>query len=148
MKIYFVCTGNTCRSPMAEALFQAKNMEHIEVRSAGIYAMNDGEISENAKQVIADHGIQYTHFSRAVSEDDLRWANLVLTMTSAHKQLLVSTYPFAADKTFTLKEYTRPYGSHDVSDPFGGNIQTYQKTFDELKVITDELELRLLKENQ
>lgn len=148
MKIYFVCTGNTCRSPMAEALFQAKDMEHMEVRSAGIFAMSGGEISENAKQVIAENGINYSHFSRAVSEDDLRWADLVLTMTSAHKHLLLSTYPFAADKTFTLKEYTRPYGSHDVSDPYGGNIQTYQKTFDELKVITDELELRLLEEKQ
>lgn len=133
---------------MAEALFVAKDLEHSEVRSAGIYAMTGGDISENAKQVIAENRIDYSHSSRLVSEDDLRWADLVLTMTSAHKHLLVSTYPFIADKTFTLKEYTRPFGSHDVSDPFGGNIQSYQKTFNELKELTDELELRLLEEKQ
>ncbi len=147
MNIYFVCTGNTCRSPMAEALFQSKDLEHMKVRSAGIYAMNGSDISENAKQVIVENGIEYTHFSRSLSEDDLRWADLVLTMTTAHKNLLLNTYPFAADKTFTFKEYIRPYGSHDVSDPFGGDVSQYRKTFMELKSLSHDLVQKLNNED-
>ncbi len=139
MNIYFVCTGNTCRSPMAEALLQAKIQEELQVRSAGIYAMTGGDISQNAKQVIRDAGIEYSHYSRQVSETDIRWANLVLTMTSAHKQLLMQAFPFAADKIFTLKEYVRPYGSLDVSDPFGGDVYTYRQTFQELSLLTNDL---------
>jgi len=146
MNIYFVCTGNTCRSPMAEAIFQSHNKEGMDVRSAGIYAMEDGDISENAKQVIREAGIDFTHYSRQVSEEDIRWADLVLTMTTAHKQLIMQAFPFAADKIFTLKEYVRPYGSHDVSDPFGGGAHMYRQTFLELTQLTNELHIKLSEE--
>lgn len=146
MNIYFICTGNTCRSPMAEALFQSHNKEGMHVRSAGIYAINGGDISENAKRVIRDAEIDYTHFSRQLSEEDVRWADLILTMTSAHKQLVMQAFPFAADKIFTLKEYVRPYGSHDVSDPYGGDIQMYRQTFQELTILTKDLFIKLNEE--
>ena len=146
MNIFFICTGNTCRSPMAEALFQSHNMEGMDVRSAGIYAMDGGDISENAKQVIREAHIEYTHFSRQVREEDVRWANLILTMTTAHKQMLMQAFPFAADKIFTLKEYVRPYGSHDVSDPFGGDLYSYRQTFQELSLLTNELHSKLKQE--
>lgn len=132
---------------MAEALFQAKNIKYVEVRSAGIYAMDGGEISENAKQVIREDGIEYEQYSRLLNEKDLRWADLVLTMTTAHKQILLNAYPFAADKTFTLKEYSKPYGPQDVSDPFGGDIQMYRQTFGELKSLINELAQKLKEEN-
>ena len=144
MNIYFICTGNTCRSPMAEALFQAKNLPNMDVRSAGIYAMDGGDISENAKQVISDKGIDFIHFSRQVNEEDLRWADLVLTMTTAHKQMLGQTFPYVIEKTFTLKEFTKPYGPQDVSDPFGGDVQTYRKTFLELDILIEELATKLM----
>lgn len=146
MNIYFVCTGNTCRSPMAEAIFHSHNKEGMDVRSAGIYAMEDGDISENAKHVIREAGIDFTHYSRQVNEEDIRWANLVLTMTTAHKQLIMQAYPFAADKIFTLKEFVRPYGSHDVSDPFGGDVNMYRQTFLELTQLTNELHIKLEQE--
>ncbi|MET0786233.1 MAG: low molecular weight protein arginine phosphatase [Paenisporosarcina sp.] len=146
MNIYFVCTGNTCRSPMAEALFQAQNIPNMNVRSAGIYAMDGGDISENAKHVISEKGIDFMHFSRQVNEEDLRWADLILTMTTAHKQMLGQAFPFVIEKTFTLKEYARSYGSQDVSDPFGGDVQTYQKTFSELETLIKELAIKLIEE--
>lgn len=146
MNIYFICTGNTCRSPMAEALFQSKNNDGLQVRSAGIYAMDDGDISTNAKQVIREAGIDFTHSSRQINEQDVRWADLILTMTSAHKQMVMQAFPFAADKIFTLKEYVRPYGSHDVSDPFGGDIQMYRQTFQELAMLNEELHTKLSEE--
>jgi len=146
MNIYFICTGNTCRSPMAEALFQFKNNPGMEARSAGIYAMDDGDISRNTKQVIQEAGIEFTHNSRQLNEQDVRWADLILTMTSAHKQMVMQAFPFAADKIFTLKEYVRPYGSHDVSDPFGGDLQMYRQTFQELATLNEELHSKLSEE--
>ncbi len=143
MNIYYICTGNTCRSPMAEAIFHSHNKDGMDVRSAGIYAMDGGDISENAKRVIRDADIDFTHFSRQVSEEDVRWANLILTMTTAHKQLVMQAFPFAADKIFTLKEYVRPYGSHDVSDPFGGDVHMYRQTFQELTILTKDLFTKL-----
>jgi protein-tyrosine-phosphatase len=143
MNIYYICTGNTCRSPMAEAIFHSHNKDGMNVRSAGIYAMDGGDISENAKRVIRDANIDYTHFSRQVSEEDVRWADLILTMTTAHKHLVMQAFPYAADKIFTLKEYVRPYGSHDVSDPFGGDVHMYRQTFQELTILTNELFTKL-----
>lgn len=130
---------------MAEALFQAKDFEQVEVRSAGIYAMDGVSISENAKQVIEEDGIEYIHYSRQLSEEDLLWADLILTMTAAHKELLLQAYPFASNKTYTLKEYTRPYGSQDVSDPFGRDVHIYRQTFTELKTLTNDLAEKLKK---
>jgi protein-tyrosine phosphatase len=129
---------------MAEALFQERNLPNMDVRSAGIYAMDGGEISENAKQVISEKSIDFMHFSRQVNEEDLHWADLILTMTTAHKQLLVQAFPYAIEKTFTLKEYVRPYGSQDVSDPFGGDVPTYQKTFNELETLIEALSVKLM----
>lgn len=139
MNIYFICTGNTCRSPMAEALFKSHNKEGMHVRSAGIYAMDGGDISENAKHVIRDLGIDYRHLSRQVSNEDVEWADIILTMTSAHKQLVMQSYPAVANKIFTFKEYVRPYGALDVSDPFGGDVYMYRQTFQELSILTNDL---------
>ncbi|MFJ8234747.1 low molecular weight protein arginine phosphatase [Ureibacillus sp. NPDC094379] len=139
MNIYFVCTGNTCRSPMAEAILKHKNLEHINVRSAGIYALEGGEISVNAKATLEKEGIKFQHISKQISIEDIEWADLILTMTSAHKNLILQYFVQANGKTFTLKEYVAPYSSKDVSDPFGGDIYTYQYTYQELTRLIDEL---------
>lgn len=143
MNIYFICTGNTCRSPMAEAILKSMNIDELEVRSAGIYALEGGEMSENAKAVLASQNIDMNHQSKLVNEEDLKWAHLVLTMTSAHKHLVVDHYPQFADKIFTLKEYTAPYASRDISDPFGGDYLQYEQTFHELKQYIEILKEKL-----
>lgn len=133
MNIYFVCTGNTCRSPMAEWILKAKQLPNIEVRSAGIFALEGGEMSENAQMVLAMENIPHAHHSRNVNADDIEWADLILTMTYAHKEMLIRSFEIAAEKTFTLKEYVTPYSSQDVSDPYGGDLSTYKQTFYELQ---------------
>lgn len=144
MNIYFVCTGNTCRSPMAEAILKSKNLENINVRSAGVFALEGGEMSENAKAVLKHENIHFTHKTRQVTVQDIEWADLILTMTTSHKQMLLSNFPEAGSKTYTLKEYVTPYSSQDVSDPFGGDINTYKETYEELKRLIDELVKKLL----
>ncbi|SOC34725.1 low molecular weight protein arginine phosphatase [Ureibacillus acetophenoni] len=143
MNIYFVCTGNTCRSPMAEAILKHKNLDGIEVKSAGIYALEGGGISENSRAVLTKEGIQFDHKTSQVNANDIEWADLILTMTLAHKEMILHSFSNAAGKTFTLKEYVTPYSSKDVSDPFGGDIYTYSQTYQELKKLIDELESKI-----
>lgn len=138
MKIYFVCTGNTCRSPMAEAILKHKKST-FEVKSAGIYALEGGRISENSKIVLENENIHFNHTTRQVKKEDIEWADLILTMTTAHRDMILQLFKEAEGKTYTLKEYVAPYSSLDVSDPYGGDIHTYTQTYEELNRLIDDL---------
>lgn len=146
MNIYFVCTGNTCRSPMAEAILKNMKIENIEVKSAGIYALDGGEMSENAKAVLDEQHISHQHVSKQIHVEDIEWADVILTMTYAHKEMIVQSFEQARGKTFTLKEYTTPYSGVDVFDPFGGDLHTYKQTFNELSRLIEQLVTQLQKE--
>lgn len=126
MNILFVCTGNTCRSPMAEAILRTRKPDwHI--RSAGLYA-NPGEPSSKGTAAVLDEkGITHEHHSSQVTEELLQWADAVLTMTASHKQLIDIHFPQFQDKVRLLKE-----ADGDVADPFGGTDADYRKTFEEL----------------
>ncbi|CAM2929386.1 low molecular weight protein arginine phosphatase [Paenibacillus sediminis] len=107
-RILFVCTGNTCRSPMAEALLRKMALERgldIEVRSAGVAANSGSSISYHAAAVLRDHQIEDKLTSTQVSSELIDWADLILPMTESHKQHLVRQYPKSMGKTYTLKEY-------------------------------------------
>src|SRR5699024_715358 len=111
MKILFICTGNTCRCPMAEALVKHK-MPGAEVHSAGIFAGNDGRANENAIEALQELQIALDHRSQPVTEKLLNWADVVLTMTTQHKQSLILQHPNFQDKYFTLKEYVSEADKH------------------------------------
>ncbi|MFT9600656.1 low molecular weight protein arginine phosphatase [Mesobacillus sp.] len=132
-RILFVCTGNTCRSPMAEAILKGRQLPGVEVKSAGVYAPDGAEASVNAKIVLEENNISHDHRSSALKKENIDWATLVLTMTQSHKGLILSQYPQAADKTFTLKEFADEKGNLDVADPFGGNEQIYREAFEEIQ---------------
>lgn len=108
-RILFVCTGNTCRSPMAEAMLRtiasAKGIE-IDVQSAGVSTIDGLPVSEHAVHTLKERNIETEGTSRALTNEAVDWADLILTMTTGHKRGLLQLYPEAVEKTFTLKEYT------------------------------------------
>lgn len=145
MQIYFICTGNTCRSPMAEAILKHKQLNNIEVRSAGVYAQNGGAMSMNAKKVLVENGILENHRSAEIDPQYMEEADVILTMTKSHLHALLQYFPQAANKIYTLSEYVSE-NAQDISDPFGGNIDVYRQTFEELQQLIDALQLKLLGE--
>ncbi|WP_127488807.1 low molecular weight protein arginine phosphatase [Paenibacillus ehimensis] len=108
-RILFVCTGNTCRSPMAEGLMRKiladEGLAGIEVRSAGVAAQDGTPISEHAAFVLKSNGCIGPQRSAALSQSTVEWADLILTMTSAHKRYTIQRFPETVDKIHTLKEY-------------------------------------------
>ncbi|TQR21160.1 low molecular weight protein arginine phosphatase [Psychrobacillus vulpis] len=143
MKILFVCTGNTCRSPMAEAILKARNLENVEVRSAGIYALNGGSMSRNGQIVLDNAFIPFVHESASLEVQHVEWADIILTMTASHKQAIIHAFPHAISKVYMYKEFVTPENVQDVSDPYGGDLRTYESTFVELNALTDELVKKL-----
>lgn len=144
-KILFVCTGNTCRSPMAEHLLKEKlkkmNIDNIEVESAGLSAFFPQKASKNAILVMNEIGIDISsHVSRLINEEMIKESTLILTMERYHKEVITKMYPGTADKVFTLKEYVMNTKEDlDVVDPYGGNIEEYRRCRDELSYLLDKL---------
>ncbi|GAA3412919.1 low molecular weight protein arginine phosphatase [Paenibacillus hodogayensis] len=107
-RILFVCTGNTCRSPMAEGMFRRlaeREGLRCEARSAGVSAWDGSPISRHSAAILRTKGIDDRLASSQITDETIAWADLILTMTSAHKEALIRRYPAAVDMIYTLKEF-------------------------------------------
>lgn len=127
-RVLFVCTGNTCRSPMAEAILKSKQLPNVEVKSAGVYAADGLQASTHAKAVLTENNIVHEHSSKLLTQADVDWATVILTMTASHQDAILYNFPSAIGKTFTLKEFAGEV-IQDVFDPYGGSKELYQETF-------------------
>lgn len=133
MEILFVCTGNTCRSPMAEGILKSFNESlslGLGVKSAGTSVYTPSMASKSSIRVMEDIGIDIRdHISSQIKKQDIEEADLVLTMASSHKSMILSSYPEFQDKVYSLLEYA--YGvDSDIMDPFGQSAVFYEETRD------------------
>lgn len=138
-RILFVCTGNTCRSSMAEGimrdLLEKEGLtDKYTAGSAGTSAFPGMPASHNAVEALSHMGIDLTrHSSSLVNNESIDSADIILAMTASHKQRLLQLRPDAAHKVFTLAEYCGARGSGDINDPFGGDLDTYINCRDEIR---------------
>ncbi|WP_226681874.1 low molecular weight protein arginine phosphatase [Sutcliffiella horikoshii] len=137
MNVLFVCTGNTCRSPMAAAILAGRDIKDVEVKSAGVFAMPGSEASSQAQAVLKEKGLPVEHQSSQVSDELIEWADYIFTMTAQHKMLLENSYPESLGKTYTLKGFAEQSG--EVMDPYGGSVETYRATFEELQNVIESI---------
>ena len=136
-----VCTGNTCRSPMGEAIFKKLVAEKvgcdpddliengIQIASAGIAAMAGSPAADQATQVMSEQGLEIgDHASQPISERTAQVADLILTMTNGHRQALISHWPMLEPRTKTLRA-----DGGDISDPIGSPVEVYKACADQIE---------------
>ena len=146
--VLLVCTGNTCRSPMAEVLTRQLVADRLNcklgeldergviIMSAGLAAMAGGRPSLEAVSVMKDMGLQLgDHESQPLTEPLVRHTDILLTMTTAHRHAIVANWPEAASRTYLLRR-----DDGDISDPIGGSLEVYRQCAEQMK---SELQVRV-----
>ena len=130
LNLLLVCTGNTCRSPMAGAIAEdlLKEQPAATVETAGVYAGPGSPASTEAVEIMARRGLDLrAHRSRPLTQGAVDAADMIFAMTQGHVDALIQAFPDAAEKTRRLD----PDG--DVSDPIGGSPADYEAAADQIE---------------
>jgi tRNA threonylcarbamoyl adenosine modification protein (Sua5/YciO/YrdC/YwlC family) len=149
--VLMVCTGNTCRSPMAQVLLQQRVAQRLKCRpdqledrgvmimSAGVSAMSGARAAEEAVQAMQERGLDLSHHETRPLHDVLvRFADLILALTRGHREAIVEQWPDAASRTELL---CRDHS--DILDPIGNSLEVYRRCADQMDVHLAEWAARL-----
>ncbi|MDN5314724.1 MAG: protein arginine phosphatase [Clostridiales bacterium] len=149
MNICMICTGNTCRSPMAEALLRKhlinKGDKLCHVCSAGINAWSGDLASEYSQQVLfEEYALDISdHKSQRVNPEIIEKSDLIITMTTDHKRMLLRFFPEAQSKVFTIGE-AADRNEIDINDPYGGDYSDYSRTASQINILTEAIASKIL----
>lgn len=150
-RILFVCTGNTCRSPMAQALLLQKikcwqngDFDKFQVYSAGIFTRDGLPASTEAIAVLREEGLDLSsHRALLINDKLVADADLVLTMTNGQRDYMLQKYRDKSACIYTLNGFTEN-NSGEITDPYGFGPEAYRQCLTQLKLMVDMLFSKLL----
>ena len=136
--ILFVCTGNTCRSVMAQGLFKnmlrEEGIKDVKVSSAGIAALSSYGIYGILEKVLKEEDIEISnHKPTQITPQIVKDADLILVMEKRHKQAILEMAPEVENRVFLLKEFAGEKENLDIPDPIGQPEEAYRRRLEEIK---------------
>lgn len=143
LKLLFVCTGNTCRSPLAEGLARIMFGDLVQVSSAGMEAWDGENVSAHVVEILKEQNVDLSqHRARRIKDGLMADADWIIPMTQAQEAGLKQRFPHYADKTRCLGNWGK--GKRDIIDPWMGSLEVYRQTAQEIRELLNCLKEQLV----
>jgi protein-tyrosine phosphatase len=127
---------------LLQDMIQKDKKSDVEVLSAGLGVYAPMPISHHAYTLLSEKSIDpSSHYSMAFTPDLVEEDSLILTMSLSHKEAILARYPFLSKQTYALFEYVN--AGRNISDPFGGSLETYRQTLSEIELLISKLYLQI-----